>query len=211
MRSVMTLPAQPVSAHDARQFVHETLDKWHAQTDVGEAELVVSELVASASRSSGPNVTVAITSNATGIWIDVTDDDVNRGVSRLVAAQHAFETGRALTVVDSLAESWGVIPTDYGKHVWVHLADGRHLHEKALAQQIVTEYVHRVEHGDGDHGGTTVEEKITDAGNETLRRVVDELAHLATELVCLCSLYEDTDTVEFWSSQLQRMHQDPEH
>jgi len=207
MRSMITLPAQPTSAHDAREFVHDTLDKWQSTSAVDEAELVVTELVANASRgpNPSPSLTVTVTMNASGTWIDVADGDAQRSVPRIVATQHAFESGTALVVIDSLADSWGVVPTDSGKHVWVRLADARHLHEKELARRIVTEQVHRVAHDDCRHV-IPASDEIANSGTEQLRHVVEELASLASQLVCLCSLYEDTDTVEFWDGQLDRMH-----
>src|ERR1700709_2273311 len=104
MRTVMTLPALLTAPHEARQFVHETLEAWHAETDLPEAELIVSELVTNAVRHEGAPLTVALTVSVTGVWIDVADEETQERVPRLIAAQHAAETGRGLTIVDSLAE-----------------------------------------------------------------------------------------------------------
>jgi hypothetical protein len=205
MRSELTLPTQPSAARDARQFVLETLGGWDVETDVHDAELIVSELVTSAARFEGQDLTVSVTWNSAGVWIDVVDGDTRTRVPRLVAAQHAFETGRALTIVDSLAESWGVVPTNSGKHVWVHLADASRAQEKQLARAVVSGQVHRIQFGDDDHGGMAVTNQLASLGTDSLRRVASELAHLAAHLTCLCAAYEDTDAVDFWTEQVSRM------
>lgn len=205
MRSEVTLPTQPSAARDARQFVHDTLDTWQVETDVHDAELIVSELVTSAARFEGQDLTVSVTWNSAGVWIDVVDADTRTRVPRLVAAQHAFETGRALTIVDSLAESWGVVPTNNGKHVWVHLADAGRAQEKQLARAIVSGQVHRIQFGDDDHGGSAISNQLAGFNTDCLRQVASELAHLAAHLTCLCAAYEDTDAAEFWTHQVVRM------
>jgi anti-sigma regulatory factor (Ser/Thr protein kinase) len=207
MRTTMTLPTRPAAVHDARAFVHDTFGDWHVPVDLEDAELVVSELVTNAMRYEAGELTVALTSNAAGVWIDVTDGDTRESVPRLVAVQHAAESGRSLTIVDSLAESWGVTPTDTGRHVWVHLPAAGHPFETALAREIVTGYVHRVVHGHAESGTLSVAEQIAGLGGDTLRRVINEMAHLAAELVCLCAYNEDADTIDFWSAQVGRMHQ----
>jgi hypothetical protein len=204
MRFRTTLPGELTAVHDARRFVHDTLKGRDAHADLDDAQLIVSELVTDAVRSDGIQLTISITLNSAGVWLDVDEVDDRSRAAHIAAAQHTFETGCGLTIVDGLAESWGVIPTDTGKHVWVRLADPRCTDEKRMARELVTACIHRICCGDDSHRGATSDD-LAALNHEHLRQVAAELAHLASYLTCLCAADEDQGAEVFWAAQLSRM------
>lgn len=91
---------------------------------IADAQLVLTELVTNAQLHGEPPLLVGVTSIGDGaVRVEVAD----AGRRRLVLPAHTPDamTGRGLTVVAALSESWGVDPVpDGGKVVWAVLRPG---------------------------------------------------------------------------------------
>ena len=116
------LPGTADSAAAARQLTRELLGVLHPAMDT--AMLLVSELVTNSvthSRSGlpGGTVTLAVSTGAAGVLIQVRDDG---GLSepRVVAETGAggAEHGYGLLLVAALADSWGTAITSEGRLTW---------------------------------------------------------------------------------------------
>lgn len=119
----MDLPASPSSVATARQFVRRTLLEWSRSNIVEPAALMTSELVTNAVQYSGTDVarrnTIAVRVLPTGhgVRIEVDDDCTAAPVRRAAGDQG----GRGLTIVDTMATTWGTHANQNGKTVWFEL------------------------------------------------------------------------------------------
>ncbi len=123
-RSATTrLPADVSAAGIARRFVIASLAAWDVDDDVaGVAELCVSELVTNAVIHSGtePEVTVRIDDTTVLVLVH---DQGNRGtVERMAEYDPMSVSGRGLTLVDALADTWSAEHNADGTTVWFELA-----------------------------------------------------------------------------------------
>lgn len=89
---------------------------------VGDAEIVLGELVANAVRHAGESGRIRVEVELTGsgrLYLAVTDRSSKLPVLR--QADHSDESGRGLRIVDALCERWGVEELRTGKRVWARL------------------------------------------------------------------------------------------
>lgn len=105
----------PQSIAAARQFTRDTLHTWGRPDRDGDVLLCVSELTTNALRYGVPRgrgyLLRLLAFDAT---VRVEVHDSGPGLSRMV--EHP--PGRGLTIVEALADAWGVLPRAPGKVVW---------------------------------------------------------------------------------------------
>ena len=116
----------PECAPRSRRFLTETLAGWGVSDIDLTASLVLSELVTNAVLHAKTEIVVRLYQLDEGVRIEV-EDGSPRG---LVPRSYALDatTGRGLSLVDALSQSWGVELTGSGKVVWCELelrADAR--------------------------------------------------------------------------------------
>jgi hypothetical protein len=121
----VSLPFEPASAHTGREVVCEACRDWDVTPHLGDAELVVSELVTNAVRHAAPPLRLTV--SLRGAYLHVAVRDAS---ARLPRQRHSDDTGgRGLSLVDIVTTAWGSTPAGEGKTVWailrVRTADGR--------------------------------------------------------------------------------------
>jgi anti-sigma regulatory factor (Ser/Thr protein kinase) len=89
---------------------------------VGDAELVISELVTNAIRAGCAEVSVHLVIEDECLRIGV--EDQAPGLPRRREAANTDVTGRGLGIVSALASDWGVRSTSVGKEVWAAIQFG---------------------------------------------------------------------------------------
>jgi len=118
------------SAAAARELTRELLGPGHPAMDT--AMLVVSELVTNSvihSRSGlpGGTVTVAVSTGAAGVLIQVRDEGgltEPRVVAPQATAAGGAEHGYGLVLVSALADAWGTTTTGDGRLTWCRIRGG---------------------------------------------------------------------------------------
>ncbi|WP_159050034.1 PAS domain S-box protein [Streptomyces sp. MMG1533] len=113
------LPALPSSVHEGRAFLSKALTSWECAAPVEDALLLLSETLTNAVQHAEGPIGLHLCRTATDLTIEVSDHSPHLPQPRL-AAEHD-ESGRGLLLVRSLADSWGVRPTDEGKTTWFTL------------------------------------------------------------------------------------------
>jgi PAS domain S-box-containing protein len=114
------LPALPASVGEARRLVRQALND-RGRTDlVDNAELVVSEAVTNALVHAGTTIDVRVLFPDGRVRLEVGDGSSHLPTPRSYAATAG--TGRGLTLIDGLTESWGTVPRTGGKTVWFELS-----------------------------------------------------------------------------------------
>lgn len=115
-QGVLSFPAAPQSAGEARRFVRGHLERWNLQADADDVVLMVSELVTNVGLHARTEATVHVWVSGDRLRVEVAD-----GSTEPVEVQphrSGAETGRGLMIVDKLAEDWGVAMGPAGKTVW---------------------------------------------------------------------------------------------
>ena len=142
------VPSEPRSAPATREFCRATLTVWDVAELVEDAVLLLSELVTNGLMHAGPPLRVAVSIDAAGLELTVSDgstspptvrplredldgdlealgaDAANDGIvddrdPRLdVGAAGSVVGGRGMQLVVSLAGDWGVDLSGHGKSVW---------------------------------------------------------------------------------------------
>lgn len=121
----LRVPWKPSSGRAARRALVSSLrDLEVDSTVVGEAEIVISELVGNAVRHAKPlpdgSIRVAWTVRHGVVEVEVTDGGgptIPRPAPRCLMAT----SGRGLRIVRGLAHEWGVLEDRAGRTVWVSL------------------------------------------------------------------------------------------
>ena len=120
------LAADPASARQARAAVREALAAWGMDDPSGDAELLVSELVANAAEHAGSQQIGFVLRRHTepggqrGITCEVTD--TSPALPQPRQASTGNERGRGLAIIAALASASGVRPEARGKTSWFTLA-----------------------------------------------------------------------------------------
>ncbi len=106
----------------ARQFVSGVLRRWGLETLTADAELLTSELVTNAVLHARTDVCVSVAVADGAAEVGVTDSSAE--IPRPRSADAAAEGGRGLSLVERVAEEWGVAEFEGGKQVWFQLDVG---------------------------------------------------------------------------------------
>jgi anti-sigma regulatory factor (Ser/Thr protein kinase) len=121
------LSSHPTSAGAARRFVAQVLGRWRCTGEVADAVLLCTdELVTNAILHVGSDIDVVVRHEcepgSEAVRVEVSDASPRPPLRRVVAPED--ETGHGLTLVEALADRWGVEVKGPGKVVWfrVHLA-----------------------------------------------------------------------------------------
>ncbi|MFD3682494.1 PAS domain S-box protein [Streptomyces sp. NPDC058613] len=117
----VVLAARPSSVGEGRRFLRSALAAWDGVDDqlCETACLLASELLSNAvSHGCGP---VRLRLRRAGRELSVEVCDGSPVLPQARFAPPDAESGRGLLLVDSLAESWGTLPTTEGKAVWFSL------------------------------------------------------------------------------------------
>lgn len=108
------------SAHDAREFVHQTLTEWGCDGIADEVTLAVSELVTNAVIHAHSAASLTLIETSSGIQVRVQDNDPEHPTVRWVAEDDFG--GRGMHIVDALSDSWGIEAAPPGKIVWLDIS-----------------------------------------------------------------------------------------
>ncbi|GAA1276113.1 hypothetical protein GCM10009677_32120 [Sphaerisporangium rubeum] len=110
-------PPHPTSAAEARRHVRAVLTTWHLSDLVDTAQLLVSELITNALKTTTTSpVRLTLDSSRSHLVIEVRDPDPIPPTPRDPFTMD--EGGRGLFLVETLAEAWGHRPASPGKTVW---------------------------------------------------------------------------------------------
>jgi signal transduction histidine kinase len=116
-----TLPSQAASVPLARRLAIEALPGL-APESLEAVALVVSELVTNCVRHAGTEVRLMVQRRGGEVRVEVSDS--GSGVPTLQHPTPQQPHGRGLQVVDSLSQTWGIVPasSNEGKTIWCALA-----------------------------------------------------------------------------------------
>ncbi|MEU6809956.1 PAS domain S-box protein [Streptomyces sp. NPDC046831] len=113
------LPATPSSVPEGRAFLGRTLASWECTAPADDARLLLSEILSNAVRHAEGPIGLRLCRTATDLTVEVSDRSSHLPQPRVAADDE--ESGRGLSLVRALADSWGVRPTDEGKTTWFTL------------------------------------------------------------------------------------------
>ncbi|MEZ0091040.1 ATP-binding protein [Streptacidiphilus sp. EB129] len=118
--AIASFPPHPQNVRHARRITRTALAAWGAPDLIDSAEMLVSELVTNALRyGCGPvDLTLALTGQC--LRIAVTDEGTSLPAPR--EAGEDAQSGRGLSIVETLADSWEVVVRLTGKTVTCELA-----------------------------------------------------------------------------------------
>ncbi|GAQ66919.1 ATP-binding protein [Streptomyces sp. XM4193] len=122
-----TFPCEPSTAELGRELVRDVLGVWHLDGLADRAALIITELIANASRHT-PCTEIRLTvgrPSATRLRVGVVDREPSR-LPVLSQAADDDESGRGLLLVDAVADRWGYDlhgsgRRPWGKEVWAEL------------------------------------------------------------------------------------------
>ncbi|HZF90242.1 ATP-binding protein [Streptomyces sp.] len=122
-----TFPCTPSTAELGRELVRDVLGVWHLDGLADRAALIVTELIANASRHTPcPEIRLTVgRPSATRLRVGVVDREPTR-LPMLSQAADDDESGRGLLLVDAVADRWGYDlhgsgRCPWGKEVWAEL------------------------------------------------------------------------------------------
>ena len=115
------LPPTAVSVVAARRLVRSLLAAWSVPHDRGDAELLVTELVANVVDHvrGEADFTLELSVSDTWLRIGVVDGSSIRPVVQELS--HERPRGRGMRLVEAIADRWGAEDHDGGKRVWFDL------------------------------------------------------------------------------------------
>ena len=122
-RAELLLPMQRTAPATARNFARENGCTQHALEVLDDALLLISELVTNSVLHGGPPIVLAIDCDGAGLRVQVRDGSA--AAPTPVSAEQDAESGRGLSLVQLISDTWGVQPVadDHGtgKEVWFEL------------------------------------------------------------------------------------------
>jgi anti-sigma regulatory factor (Ser/Thr protein kinase) len=122
-RAELVLPMSSESPAAARAFARRSGCPAHALEVLEDALLLISELVTNSVLHGGPPIVLAIECDGEALNVRVRDGAADLPVPRVAGADD--ESGRGLTLVELLTDTWGVEPVSdehgAGKQVWFQL------------------------------------------------------------------------------------------
>ncbi|MET9382560.1 ATP-binding protein [Streptomyces sp. NPDC002928] len=104
---------------DGRAFLHKALTSWNCTANSDDALLLLSETLTNAVQHAEGPLGLHLHRTATDLTVEVSDRSPQLPQPRLAAEDE--ESGRGLILVRTLADNWGVRPTDEGKTTWFTL------------------------------------------------------------------------------------------
>ncbi|MER5637485.1 PAS domain S-box protein [Kitasatospora sp. NPDC002227] len=113
------LPAVPSAVAAARGFLAEALLAWGCEHRADDACLLLSELLTNSVRHARGPIGLRLRRTAAELTVEISDHSPEHPHPRLAADEE--ESGRGLTIVEALAQSWGVRPNGTGKTTWFTL------------------------------------------------------------------------------------------
>jgi PAS domain S-box-containing protein len=113
------LPATAPTVAEGRSFVVKTLTSWDCAHRADDARLLVSEVLTNAVQHAEGPLVLHLRRTVTELAVEISDRSPHLPQPRLAAEDE--ESGRGLILVDTLADNWGVRPTDQGKTTWFTL------------------------------------------------------------------------------------------
>ncbi|MGH1551655.1 ATP-binding protein [Streptomyces sp. L7] len=135
--ATMELPARAPAVAEGRSFVLKTLTAWDCTHRAHDARLLVSEVLTNAvQHAEGPLVL-----HLRAVPAPTSPSRSATGASHLPQPRLAAEdeeSGRGLILVDTLADNWGVRPTDQGKTTLVHSPVVSHRTQKLYSENMVS-------------------------------------------------------------------------
>lgn len=135
--------ADPASARAARALVSRACEAWDLACVVGDAELVVTELVENAVRHAGTGGTIVIEQVPGGLKSSVYDGSPNP--PRLKQPGQTTIGGRGLLLIERLCRNWGFERVGAGKVVWAMLPipPGPHVDHRTSQRENQTSHTHQ--------------------------------------------------------------------
>ncbi|WP_424881636.1 PAS domain S-box protein [Streptomyces sp. SLBN-8D4] len=113
------LAAVPSSVPEGRAFLSKALPSWDCAALADEGLLLLSETLTNAVQHGQGPIRVHLCRTSTGLTVEVSDHSPHLPQPRHAADDE--ESGRGLLLVRTLADTWGVRPTDEGKTTWFTL------------------------------------------------------------------------------------------
>ncbi len=121
-RAQVALPAERTSPGVARRFLSQTLHDWQVDDEPTDtACLLATELVTNAVLHAGTPMELVLLATEGTLRVEVVDHAEPMSPHRMHRAEALGITGRGLSLVRSLAHTWGVTPHAPGKSVWFEL------------------------------------------------------------------------------------------
>jgi anti-sigma regulatory factor (Ser/Thr protein kinase) len=112
------LPPSARSVPTARHLTREVLRAWRAPQDIGDVELLVTELVANVVDHVGGESVLALELEYSDGWLRIAVAD-GSAVRPVVGELRGDQPrGRGMQIVAAIADDWGVEDVDGGKRVW---------------------------------------------------------------------------------------------
>jgi anti-sigma regulatory factor (Ser/Thr protein kinase) len=116
------LPAERVSAGEARRFVQGVLRDIVSPADLEAVVLLTSEVVTNAVMHAGTAIDLVVRTVQGCIQIESSDQGDQTPVVLNPASDDG--RGRGMKIIDALSQEWGVTPTARGKTVWFRYQPG---------------------------------------------------------------------------------------
>ena len=114
------LASTPASAGVARRFANDVLSDWGVIELSDQVSLCVSELVTNALIHTATDVELVLRLTKASVRVEVIDQSERLPVVR--DGSQGDTTGRGLTIVEAMADDWGIESAGNGKAVWFQLA-----------------------------------------------------------------------------------------
>ena len=113
------LPAVAESVPAGRAFLSGALTDWDCAGTADDARLLLSEVLTNSVQHAQGPIGLHVRRTATELTVEISDGSPHLPQPR--SAGEDEESGRGLILVRTLADSWGVRPTDDGKTIWFSL------------------------------------------------------------------------------------------